>query len=64
MGIRAFLIITAVSNTGAISAFQGLLLALDRRGEQLGRADDVVGADAACEQAVINIKQPLSAHLK
>jgi hypothetical protein len=30
-----------------------VLLALDRRGEQLARADDVVGADAACEQAVM-----------
>ena len=30
-----------------------VLLALDRRGEQLARADDVVGADAACEQAVV-----------
>src|ERR1700730_12183513 len=30
-----------------------VLVASERRDEQLARADDVVGADAACEQAVM-----------
>ena len=36
---------------GVIGAL--VLFAWDRRGEQLARAGDVLGADAACEQAVM-----------
>ena len=39
---------------GLIAVIGALVLfAWDRRGEQLARAGDVVGADAACEQAVM-----------
>ena len=40
---------------GFIGVIGGLVLfAWDRRGEQLARVGDVVGAGAACEQAVTN----------
>ena len=39
---------------GLIAVIGALVLfAWDRRGEQLARVGDVVGADAACEQSVI-----------
>ena len=38
---------------GLIAVIAALVLAWDRRGEQLARVGDVVGADAACEQSVM-----------
>src|ERR1700724_4632063 len=38
---------------GLIAVIGALVLAWDRRDEQLARVGDVVGADAACEQSVM-----------